>query len=147
MNNPLRHESVSQSSYAARTPEYYLRTIDPEIRSSFTPKQMAAIQDILAIAIPKPAPKLVDLRFSVDLVFSRFYLVLFVGKDRRKQSRSYLPEPLVRLGNSIAALVLLIGLNLLISLVIVLLAYLIKSAIGIDFFPSEHLADQVEKLT
>lgn len=147
MNNPLSYESGPQSSHAARPPEYYLQTIDPEIRASFTPEQVAAIRHVLTIAIPKPAPKLVDLRFSVDLILSRFYVVLLVGKDRRKQNRSYLPEPVARLGNTLAAIVLLIGLNLLITLVLMLFVYLAKSAIGIDLFPSEHLADQLKKLS
>jgi hypothetical protein len=130
-----------------RTPDSYWQTLAPEMRASFTKQQATAVQSLLEKALPQPTPKLVDLRFTVDLVLSRFYVVLLVGKDRRQQKRSYLPAPLTRLGNIMAAVVLLIGLNLLISLFIALLAYLTKSAIGLDLVPGQHLGDQVEKLT
>jgi hypothetical protein len=126
--------------------EDHWQTIAPEVRASFTVEQTAAIRAVLAKAMPQPHPKLVDLRFSVDLMLARFYVVLFVGQDRRQQRRSYLPSPVARIGNMIAAMILLLGLNLLISLFIFLFAYLTKSALGIDLFPSQHLADQVEKI-
>lgn len=141
----LKEQPQSGSGYTDRTPDYYLKIIQA-IQPGFSTEQLAAIQSVLEQAVPKPAPKLVDLRFGVDLIVSRFYVVLFVGKDRRQRRRPYLPEPMTRLGNLVAAVLLLIGLNLLISIFIVLLAYLIKSALGIDFFPSEHLADQINKL-
>lgn len=143
---PLHTESISQARYLTRTPEFYLQTLQPEIRTSFTLEQSEAIQSMLASAIPQPAPKIVDLRFGVDLILSRFYVVLFVGKDRRKQRRSYLPEAMTRLGNALAAVILLVGLNLLVSLFIVLFAYLVKSGLGIDFFHNGHLADQIQRL-
>ncbi len=144
--NSLKKEIINQPPYLARTPAYYLETLDPEVRSSFTAQQLESVSELLEAAIPKPAPKLVDLRFGVDLLLARFYVVLFVGKDRRQQARSHMPEPIARLGNVIAAVMLLIGLNLLISLFILLLAYLIKSAVGIDLSPDSHLADQLRKL-
>lgn len=142
----LKKEVINQPKYLARTPEYYLQMLEPEIRSSLTSAQVESVKRLLEAAIPQPAPKLVDLRFGVDLLISRFYVVLFVGKDRRQQKRSYWPEPIVRIGNAIAAIILLVGLNLLISLFIVLMAYLVKSAIGIDLSPDSHLADQLQKL-
>ncbi|MCU0524346.1 MAG: hypothetical protein MUF72_05930 [Elainella sp. Prado103] len=142
-SHPLQTESIQPSRYLSRTPEDYLQQLPPELRSSFSEEQVSAVRELLAAAIPKPAPKLVDLRFGVDLIASRFYVVLLVGKDRRRQRRSYLPEPMVRVGNGIAAVVLLLGLNLLISLIIFLLAYLVKSAVGIDLFPDSHLADHL----
>jgi hypothetical protein len=70
--------------------------------------------------------------------------VLFVGKDRRKQQRQYWTEQVARWGNTIAAIVLLIGINLVISLIIFMFAYLVKSALGVDLTPG-HLADQVDR--
>jgi hypothetical protein len=140
------NESVYSSNYRTRTSEYYIEMLSPEMQASFTSEQTAAIQTLLKAAIPQPAPKLVDLRFSIDLIVSRFYLVLFVGKDRRSQNRAYLPEPMTRFGNLLAAIMLLISLNLLISLFLLMFVYLVKSAMGIDLFPSEHLSDQINKL-
>jgi len=145
LQNQLPHQQM-QPGYSARTANDYLQTIAPEILASFTPTQLQAITAVLAAAATKPAPKLVDLRFVVDLIFSRFYVVVLVGIDRRKQQRQYVPQGIARIGNAIAAVLLLIGINLMVSLVIVLMAYLLKSALGIDFFPDAHLKDQIEKL-
>ena len=134
------------SRYASRsTSADYLQRIQPDILASFSPAQLEAVTTVLEAAIPKPSPKLVDLRFGVDLLISRFYVVLLVGKDRRKQSRPYLPKPVSRIGNTIAAVLLLLTINLLISLFIALFIYLVKSAIGIDLFPHSHLTDQIHK--
>lgn len=144
--NLFRNELITRSSYASRTPEFYMDSLDSDLRNSLTVEQTEAIHTLLDAAIPKPNPKLVDLRFTVDLVLDRFYVVLFVGKDRRQQQRSYLPRAITRAGNAIAAVVLLLGLNLLISLVVLMFAYLVKSAAGIDFSPDSHLSDQIQKL-
>lgn len=145
MKHPLQQELVAKSRLRVRTPEDYWQTLNPAVRDSFTSEQMAAVHALLEAAIPRPAPKLVDLRFSIDALISRFYVVLLIGKDRRRQQRVFFPEPVSRIGNIIAAAVLLMGLNLLISLVIFLLAYLLKSAAGIDLVPNGHLIDQLKR--
>lgn len=141
MKQPSPHPSVP----SRQSVDYYLDRMEPAILASFSPAQLQAIQAALAAAIPQPSPKLVDLRLGVDLLFSRFYIVLFVGKDRRKQRRHYVSERISRFGNAIAAISLLVSLNLLVSLVILLFTYLSKSALGIDLLPQEHLKDQLQK--
>ncbi len=144
-NSSYNHEQVNSGSYIHRTPSYYLDKIEPSILANFTPEQLQVITSILNQAIPKPSPKIVDFRFNVDLVISRFYIVLFVGKDRRKKQRRYVTEGIARVGNAIAAIILLIAANLVISALILLFAYLFKSAIGLDFFPG-HISETVKKL-
>lgn len=122
-----------------RSPAYYLEAMDPDIRSSFTEPQLEAVKQLLEASIPRPAPKLVDLRFFVDLLAYRFYVVLLVGKHRRQRQRSDVLEPMARKGNVVAAIMLLIALNLLISAFVLLIAYAIKSAIGYSVFPESHL--------
>ena len=139
-----RNEQINQPSYINRTPSYYLQSLEPEILDSFSTTQMQAVQSLLEAALPQPAPKIVDLRFGIDLLFSRFYVVLFVGKDRRRQQRQYWTDRVSRWGNAIAAVILLIGINLVISLIIFMFAYLVKSALGIDLTPG-HLIDQVDR--
>lgn len=138
-------EQINLPSYRARKPEYYLQQIEPDLLASFNPEQLQVITNILTQAIPQPSPKIVDFRFNIDLIFSRFYLVLFVGKDRRKSKRKYVSEGIARIGNAIAVVLLLLGANLVISGVILLFAYLFKSAIGIDFFPG-HISDSVKRV-
>lgn len=141
----FREEQVSSYDYRSRNPDYYLEKIEPYILASFNPEQLQAITSVLNQAIPKPSLKVVDFRFIVDLVFSRFYVVLFVGKELRTKQREGKTEEIARIGNVIAAVVLLMGANLVISAVILLFAYLIKSVIGLDFSP-EHISETLKKI-
>lgn len=133
------------SRYSQKTAGDYLRTIDPQILAEFSDQQLEAVRTVLDQAIPKPSPKLVDLRFVIDLIFSRFYVVIFVGKDHRKKQRSYAVSWITKIGNVVTAIVLLIGLNLVITAFLFMGMYLIKSAIGIDLFP-DHLFDRIPSL-
>ncbi|MFZ1537954.1 MAG: hypothetical protein WAT23_11300 [Chromatiaceae bacterium] len=132
--------------YLERTPADYLDTLPSELRSSFSEPQLAAVQHLLAAAMPKPSPKLVDLRFWVDFLAYRYYVVFFVGKDRRDRERPEPVPPMARKGNAVTALLLLIGLNLLISLSILLIVFVIKSVIGYSLLPHSDLSDQVHRL-
>lgn len=140
----FRNEQVNPYNYRSRTPSYYLEKIEPYILASFKPEQIEAITSVLNQAIPKPSPKVVDFRFVVDLVFERFYIVLFVGKDLRRKQRQYAPDGIARVGNLIAAGILLIGTNLAISALILLFVYLLKSAVGINFFPG-HISETLKE--
>ena len=123
---------------AARPPltaAAYLAQLDPEVQTSLTPQQRAEVERVIDLAIPKPAPKLVDLRFDIDLLISRYFIVLMVGKDRRRTPRSLPVSRLTQFGNWVAAVVLLLGFNLALSTSVLMLAYLIKSALGINLLP------------
>ena len=85
-----------------------------------------------------PRPKLVDLRFVIDLFFVRYYFALFIGQDQRTQKRNAQGNKISQVGNIIAAILLLLSLNLLLSSMLLLIAYLLKSAVGINLFPG-HL--------
>ncbi|WP_295446343.1 hypothetical protein [uncultured Thiodictyon sp.] len=137
-DNSLKQAPDDPQHYCARTPEYYLQTLDPVLRASFTEPQIAAVKQLLGASIPRPAAKLVDLRFWVDLLAYRFYVVLFVGKDRRGGDRTEFADPMARKGNAITALLLLIGLNFLISLFVLLIALSIKLAVGYSLLPHPH---------
>jgi len=119
----------------------YLDTLPAELRASFSEAQLDAVKRLLAAAIPKPTPKLVDLRFLVNFLAYRYYVVFFVVKDRRQRVRSEPVQPMVSKGNLVTALLVLIGINLLISLFIVLVLFLIKSLIGYSLLPHTYLAN------
>lgn len=140
MNSSPQNLSADQPKYSARTADYYLKQIDANVHDSLTSEQIVAVRTALEDAIPEPGPKMVDLRVNIDLIVSRFYIVLFVGKDRRKNQRSHSASGFTVIANRIAAIIMLVGLNLTISLFIFLVAYLIKSALGVNLFPS-HLSD------
>ena len=137
--------SQTRRPYRQRTPDDYLDLLDDETRTSFSEDQLDCIRTLLRSAIPQPSPKLVDLRFDIDLLISRFYVVLFVGKDRRRQRRSPVPRLLTRIGNVAIAIALLIGINLLFSVCLFIFLYLVKSALSIDLFQGSHLVDQVNR--
>lgn len=120
--------------------DYILKQIDGEVLGSLTPAQLAAIRSMVKSSILQSSPKLVDLRVSVDLIFTRFYVVLFVGKERRKNPRPHTVSGMTIITNKIAAIGLLVGLNLTVSAFIFLMAYLLKSALGINLF-DHHLRD------
>ncbi|WOD38892.1 hypothetical protein [Nodosilinea sp. E11] len=117
------------------TPAIYLDQLDPVVQASFTAQQRAEVARVIDLAIPKPAPKLVDLRFTVDLLISRYFIVLMVGKDRRRAHRNLPTSRLTQFGNWVAAVALLLGFNLALSVSLLMLAYLIKSALGINLLP------------
>ncbi|MEA5447733.1 hypothetical protein VB780_04075 [Leptolyngbya sp. CCNP1308] len=134
----LRWLSTSENAAVRRplpTPATYLTQIDPDVQASLTTQQWAELERIIDLAIPKPAPKLVDLRFEVDLLISRYFIVLMVGKDRRRAPRSAPVSRFTQFGNWMAAVILLLGFNLAISTSVLMAAYLIKSALGIDLLP------------
>lgn len=85
---------------------------------------------------PKRRPKLIDLRFVVDLVLARYYVVLLVGRDQRAKPRRV--DGINRVVDVSVAVFLLLGLNILVTSILVLVAYLLKSAVGINLFPG-HL--------
>lgn len=145
MNLSSEQKNSAHANYASRTAEYYLSKIPPDVLRSLRSEQLAAFERILEEAIPKPSPKIVDLRFVVDLIFSRYYVVLFVGKDRRAKARKYAPSQITKIGNIIAASIILVMVNLTVSAFILLTVYLVKSAIGIDLFPS-HFPETVKHL-
>jgi hypothetical protein len=127
-------------NYTERGTEYYFAQMDPKILSSLNIDQKAAIHAALVQAIPKPSPKIVDLRIPIDLIFAQFFVVLFVGKDKRKDKRIYKTTAMTKFANVVAASVLLLGLNLIVSFFVLISAYTVKSLLGIDLF-SSHLLD------
>ncbi|OLP19840.1 hypothetical protein BST81_03440 [Leptolyngbya sp. 'hensonii'] len=137
---------AGNGAYGQRTAEDYIKQMDPNILTQLEPSQLEEIRRLLREAIPRPSPKIVDLRFVVDLLFSRFYIVLFVGKDRRRKLRKpSLLDPITYVGNLVSVIILLIGFNLTVSATLLLVLYLLKSLLGIDFSP-EHFPDALHRL-
>lgn len=114
------------------------RSIDPK----FDQNQLTNDQ---VFSNKKQKSKLIDIRFIIDLIFSRFYVVLLVGKDIRKGRRSYPVKGITKVGNIIAAFILIISINLLISAFFILGLYLLKSSLSINLFPG-HFSEQIESL-
>ncbi len=140
--NPTRAGGRPSQSRSAIT---YLEAMTPETRASLSADQLAEIERVIGLALPQPAPKIIDLRMDIDLLVSRFFIVLFVGKDRRRSPRSQPIRPLTAALNWLTAMVLLLGVNLVISVSLFAFAYLVKSAVGINLTPG-HLGDYLRQV-
>ncbi|NJN48757.1 MAG: hypothetical protein HC805_01825 [Alkalinema sp. RL_2_19] len=140
------HANAAPTTAAYGYLENYLERVPASLLAEFTDQQLQTIQDIVVSAIPKPAPKLVDLRFTINLLVTRFYIVVFVGKDRRSSLRRYMPNGVARFGNLVMVLTLLAGANMLVSVVIFMLLYFLKSWLGINVFKEMHLIDVVNQV-
>lgn len=121
--------------------EDYLDQLLPSTKAALDPEQLNDVRSVIAQALPSPAPKVLDVRFGINLLFARYFVVLFLGKERRQNSRERQLSWLNRLANGAIALFLVLSMNLFVSLSIAILLYLIKSAVGIDLFDNNHLSD------
>ncbi|MDX2254044.1 MAG: hypothetical protein NW214_00855 [Pseudanabaenaceae cyanobacterium bins.39] len=129
-----QYQSKSNPSYNSRDADYYLYQLPSETIEKLDEQDLSHIKAVIDSAIPKPSPKIIDLRFVVDLVITRYFVVLLIGKDKRRQPRSHQVSKLTQMANTLMAILLIIAMSLLISAVTILILYLIKSALGIDLF-------------
>lgn len=116
-----------------------IKNIDPKVRDSLTPNQLSAIIDA-AQASRNEAKHPVDLRGVIPLFFAKYYFVLLMGRDRRSSSRK--EEKRRWEWTSLflwSIFILLISSPFLILLLILL--YFLKSSLGLDVFPDEHVHD------
>lgn len=113
--------------------------IPPDIRATFTPSQVTAIEN--AIRASRPFQKHpVDMRGTIPLYFIRFYFVLLIGRDKRSQTRN--KEDVRRrkaaLGSAMLSVYLVLSA---LAPIVLFLLYILKSALGIDLFEGIHLED------
>lgn len=123
--------------------DYTLSRIPIEIRATFSHEQVMAIRNALIMQAPTRG-NVLDLRFIVPLFFRKYYVLIKIGRDRRKityhQERlriAGIPKPIRTLFMATALLMifLVFGIFLFVSL------YMFKSLLGIDIFPNFHLLD------
>ncbi|MEM9805708.1 MAG: hypothetical protein AAF959_10550 [Cyanobacteria bacterium P01_D01_bin.56] len=130
----------SHQTRGTRTVDGVLALLEPNVARELSTQQWQEVRRIVQVAVGRPAPKIVDLNFTVDLLISRFYFRLLVGEDTRHENRKQSSGS--RFGNLVAAISLIIALNVLVSISAIVVGYLIKSAIGIDLMPG-HWRDWV----
>ncbi len=119
--------------------QHVMSRIDSDVFRSLNLVQLEAVREAISANAPfKRHP--IDLRFSIPLFFMTFYFVMLIGKDRRSGTRSLEERRLhnARAASWLAFLYML--LSVMIPIILILL-YIIKSFLGIDFFPDKHLVD------
>ena len=127
--------------------DHVIQGMPPEVRATFSPEQLAAVQQALAQAQQcARARHLVDLRFCVPLYWARYYVVLLLGRDQRRHVREVLVDRRSRGGQFLRALLLLTLLALTtlgFAVAVFYTLYLLKSYLGIDIYPDKHLRDML----
>lgn len=128
--------------------EFTISRIPLEIRNSLTDTQMDAIRNAL-VAQNESQKHALDIRGTIPLFFSKYYFVLFGGKDKRK---STFQKELKRI-NKVPLPIRLILYGMIVSTVIfsfsllaLTIMYLLKWWLGIDIFPNNHLSDFINML-
>ncbi len=123
---------------------YILNTIDLNVLKSLSPDQLSAIEDATrACQLREKHP--IDIRGTINLLFIKFYYALLIGRDRRlseQQIEGERREKVTLLGNVIYAIYVLLGITgavMVVIWLILMLLYILKIGLGIDFFPGEHM--------
>ena len=96
--------SQSPRSYNSRDADYYLHQIPLQVLEKLDEAEREQLKSVIHTAIPKSSPKLIDLRFVIDLIFTRYFVVLMIGKDRRKQDRRHEVKGFAKFANVVAAI-------------------------------------------
>lgn len=125
--------------------EFTLSRLPRDVRNGLTHEQISAIRTALGDQL-NSSRHAVDLRLRLPLFFKSYYLVFFMGRDRRRTifnieryRLELLPKRLRRGIYLVASSIVLMSL----FLCCLALLYLVKSALGIDLFKSIHLYEIV----
>jgi hypothetical protein len=134
---------IGQRASSETFADFTLSRVSKNVRDSLTDEQYDAIRSAL-IAENKQARHSIDIRLRLPLFLRSYYLVLFVGRDRRSSSfrlegsrLSSIPKPL---RSTIHILFSLFVLLVLFSVPFMML-YKIKNLMGINISSDFHLSD------
>ncbi len=116
-----------------------LARIDQKTLQTFTSPQITALDKVLR-RTPRSKKHGVDIRGTLPLYFARFYFVLLMGKDRRVETYRT-EEDRRRRGRRLIWIAFLVVLLILFAMILLGVAYVLKSAFGINIFPNFHLED------
>ncbi len=129
-------EDESLDSYT----RYVLEKIEPEVFTSLSEKQFAAIRH--AIELARPISKHpIDIRGVIPLLFARFYFVLLAGHDIRDTTARREQRLRHAISSAFGALVLGSVILLPITAIGLIIGYGLKSFLGIDLDPNHHVTD------
>jgi hypothetical protein len=117
-----------------------LGTMDPRVKGSLDKGQLDEVRRLLRLSARIPGRFPVDLRFTVNLLITKVFVVFIVGRDRRRVERETATERRARLGQVVSS-VASAGCFLILLLAFLGLLYLVKSWLGINIFPDAHLSD------
>lgn len=124
-------------TYSFRDIDYYMEHIPDTIIKKLNEEEYVKLKELISSAIPQPAPKLIDLRFVINLIVVKYFFVLFIGTDRyKKRKRSQDPQlprhirSLRKFAHITTAVVLFLIINLMISVCMIAITYLTARLLG-----------------
>ena len=121
-----------QKSTSQLVIERFYRSLNAETEASLTAEQKNGIEQALAastLATRHP----VDFRRSFPFLHRRYFVVFLLGRDLRKSTREG-----GAFGRVISTLMIIVGV-LFCLLSVLLMLYMLKSALGIDVFEHFHV--------
>jgi hypothetical protein len=122
------------------TPEYYMSEISTEVANSLTSEQKKEIFGILQRAIVVPKRSLYKLEFGFYFI-RRYFVTIDVSHDLRFSNIKYSEEAQIEREKRIIRYVLYMPVLIFFLAFIFFLLYFLKSIIGVDLFPEQHLGD------
>ncbi|NUN63870.1 hypothetical protein HCU40_03680 [Pseudanabaena biceps] len=123
--------------YHLRDAEYYMKGISDNILDKLNDDEKGELKSVIYSAIPHSSPKLIDLRFTVNLLFRRYFFVLLVGKDHHRKSLRPRTEHIkhsnlfVRIVDKTMAVLLIATISVLANLFVLSIVYVVASTLGI----------------
>lgn len=124
----------------------YLERVPDSVKRSWSTEYYREIEEMIRLIMPKPSPKIVDIRLDINLIIAKFYIVLLMGPDQRSEQRKHIPQGVSQIGNWFVGILILIILNLAVSAVIFMVAYYVKCNLGINIFKNEYFIDKFYQL-
>lgn len=118
---------------------HFFRRLDLEVLEGLTPRQRDAISDALRRSGPRRHA--VDLRWSMNLLFDRFYVVILAGRDLRRKQAESAERARADARTAIQSVLIILAFMIPILFVLALLLYGVKCMLGINIFESKHLMD------
>lgn len=118
---------------------YFFQRLDPQVTQALTPHQRDAIADALRQSGPRQ--HFVDLRWTLNLLFGRFYVVILAGRDLRRRQTESAQRARSDTRRVIQSLLILLAFAIPALLVLSLMLYGVKCMLGINIFESKHLLD------
>lgn len=123
---------------------HVFNNLDREILRGLSKNQIDAIGESIAKQA-RSTHHTLDLRGLIPMFFANFYFVILFGRDRRSKYDAAAHQRRQKADN-IASMILLVSLSFSLLLLLAVLLYLVKMALGINLISNFHLPDLLMKL-
>ncbi|WGO98771.1 hypothetical protein QFX18_01685 [Saccharophagus degradans] len=123
--------------------QHVMSRIDPDVFKTLNIVQLEAIRTAISANAPFRQHS-IDLRGTIPLYFSKLYFVFLIGKDRRSDTRNK-ENMRIKASKGISFVMFLYTLLAVLTPIILIILYGLKTLAGIDIFPDSHLEDLIPK--